>query len=161
MHSETLTQRNSYTQNNLHKKHLCTKKNTETGTHRNFHKQKLIHTEEILHRNFYTQLFLPKKTFTQRNFYTQTHLHTVAFTHRSFCTEKSLPISHHVSFFMIIHHLSSSFIRFHALLVNSLHRLVIISHSVLSVYASFSLPLRRSKLNENSKINNITTRKMG
>ena len=67
--------------------------------------------------------------------------------------EKSLPTFHHVSFFMIIHHLSSSYLRFEALLINSLLRLVFMSHGVLSVHASSSLPLQRSKLNKNPGIN--------
>ena len=53
---------------------------------------------------------------------------------------------------MILLHLSPSYLRFYALLVNSLCRLVFMSHGVLSVHASSSLPLRRSKLNENPEI---------
>ena len=139
----------------LHKQNLNTEQllETEVGTQRNFHKQKLLHTEDVLLRNFCAQKLLRKKTFTQRSFYPQKLLHTETFMQTSFCTEKSLPIFHHVSFFMIIHHLSPSHLRFYALLVNSLRRLVFISHGVLSVHASSSLPLRRSKLNENPEIN--------
>ena len=98
----------------------------------------------FLTKNFYTEELLHKETCTRC-------LHTVAFMHRhrSFCTEKSLPIfHHHVSSFRIIHHLSSSYLRFHAL-----RRLVFISHGVLPVHASSWLPLRWSKLNENPGIN--------
>ena len=139
----------------LHNQNLNTEKllQTEAGTQRNSHTQKLLHTGDVLHRCFCTQKLLHKKTFTQRSFYPQKLLHTGAFMQRSFCTEKSLPIFHHVSFFMIIHHLSPSFLRFHARLVNSLRRLVFISHGVLSVHASSSHPLRRSKVNENPEIN--------
>ena len=145
----------------LHKQNLNTEEllETETGTQRNFHTQKPLHTEDVLHRSFYTHRSFHTKTFTQKSFYPQKLLHTEAFMQRSFCTENSLPIFHHVSFFMIIHHLSPSYLRFHALLVNSLRRLVFISHGVLSVHASSSLPLRRSKINENAEIG--ATRKMG
>ena len=95
----------------------------------------------------------------KQNLNTEELLHTEAFMQRIFCTEKSLPIFHHVSFFTIIHHLSPSYLRFHALLVSSLRRLVFILHGVLSVDASSSLPLRRSKLNENAGI--IAAKKMG
>ena len=161
LHSKTLTQRSFYTQKLVRK---------ETFTNRNFYTQrtftqKLLHTEAFTpkkplhgeaftHRSFYIQKLLLKETLhrrtcTQRSLYAPTRLHT----HRSFCTEKSLPIFHHVSFFMIIHHLASWYLRFHALLVSSLRRLVFISHDVLSIHASSSLPLRRSKLNENPGIN--------
>ena len=141
-YTETFTHRNFYTQKTL--------------TQRNLYIQKLLHTETFTHRscftkNLYTEELLHQSTFMHRRVYT--HTHTVAFAHRNFCAEKSLSIFHHVSFSMIIHHLSSSRLRFHPLLVASLRRLVFISHSVLSVYASFSLPLRRSKLNENPGIN--------
>ena len=95
----------------------------------------------FLTKNLYTEELLHKETCTRC-------LHTVAFMHRSFCTEKSLPIFHHVSSFRIIHHLSSSYLCFHAL-----RRLVFISHGVLPVHASSWLPLRWSKLNENPGIN--------
>ena len=133
------TQSSFYTQKRLHTEELYT--------------QKLLCKETFGDRNFYTQKCFHKKplhrgTFTQRSFYAQTRLHTAAFTHRSFC-KRSLPIFSHVSCFMIIHHLSSSYLRFHALLVNSLHHLVFIWHGVLSIHASSLLPLRRSKLNGN------------
>ena len=163
LHTEDTLHRNFYAKKLLHKKSLCTEKfltpeafiyiyiqkllSKETFTHRNFYTQKLLQTEVFLQKNP-----LHRGTFTQRNLYAQTRLHTVVFTHRSFCTEKSLSIFHHVSCFMIIHHMSSSHLRFHALLVNSLCRLVFISHGVLSVHASSWLPLRRSKLNENPGI---------
>ena len=135
----------------------------EAFTYRRFYAKKLLHTETFAQK-LCTQKFSHKKTlhrgtFTQRNLYAQTCLHTVAFTQTSFCTEKSLPTFHRVSFFMIIHHLSSSYLCFHALLFNSFRRLVFISHGILSVHASSSLPLRRSKLSENPGI--IATRKMG
>ena len=158
----------------LHKQNLNTEQllETEAGTQRNFHKQttkpqhraafrdgswyakKLSQTETFTHRGRFTQIFLctesftQKKTFTQRSFCPQKFLHTETFMQTSFCTEKSLPIFHHVSIF----HVSPSYLRFYALLVNSLRRLVFMSHGVLSVHASSSLPLRRSKLNENPKI---------
>ena len=146
----------------LHKQNLNTEEllETETGTQRNFHKQKpLTHRGRFTQKPLRTHRSFHTKTFTQKSFYPQKLLHTEAFMQRSFRTEKSLPIFHHVSFFMIIHHLSPSYLRFHALLVNSLRRLVFISHGVLSVHASSSLPLQRSKLNENAEIG--TTRKMG
>ena len=146
---------------------------TEAGTQRNFHKQKLSQTNTFTHRGPFAQKLLhteafTQETFTQRSFYPQKLLHTETFMQRSFCTEKSLPIFHHVSFFMIIDHLSPTYLRFRALLVNSLRRLVFISHGVLSVHPSSSLPPRRSKLNENPEINShykdgiaeIATRKM-
>ena len=124
----------------LHKQNLNTEEllQTETGTQRNFHKQKLLHTEDVLLRNFCTQKLLRKNTFTQRSFYSQMLLHTENLMQTSFCTEKSLPIFHHVSFFMIVHHLSPSYLCLYVLLVNSLRRLVFISHGVLSVHASSS-----------------------
>ena len=139
---KTFTQRNFYPQKLLH---------AEAFPQRNLYTQKLLHTEAFTHRSFLTKK--PLHRVAQNNLYAQTRLHTVAFTHRSFCTEKSLPIFHHVSFFMTIHHLFPSYLRFRALLVNSLRRLVFISHDVLSVHASSSLPLRRSKLNDNPGIN--------
>ena len=139
----------------LHKQNL----NRGAFTDRSWYTKKLsqtepfLHTEDVLHRSFCAQKLLHKKTFTLRSFYPQKLLHTEAFMQRSFCTEKSLPIFHHVSFFMVIHHLSPSYLRSRALLVNSLRRFVFISHGVLSVHASSSLPLRRSKLNENPEMN--------
>ena len=160
MHSEASTQRSLLHGEMLHTETLHTQNlnaeeflKTETGTQRNFHKQKLLHAEDVLHGSFlHTEAFTPK-TFTQRNFYQRKFLHTETFMQNNFCTEKSLPIFHHVSFFMILHHLSPSSLCFYALLVNSLHRLVFILHGVLSLHASSSLLLRRSKLNENPEIN--------
>ena len=99
-----------------------------------------------------------RRTFTQRNFYTKKLVRTDAFRPSSFYAKKllhreSLPIFHHVSFFTTIHHLSFLYLRFHALLVHSLCRLVFMSHGVLSVHVSSWLPLRRSKVNENPGIN--------
>ena len=134
----------------------------EAFTYRRFYAKKLLHTEtfaqklctqKFSHKKLYTEELLHKETCTHRRVY------TVAFTQKIFCTEKSLPIFHRVKFLMIIHHLSSSYYCFHALLFNSFRRLVFISHGILSVHASSSLPLRRSKLNENPGI--IATRKMG
>ena len=154
LYTEAFTQRSFYTKNLYTEKFLPTEAfiYTEAFKQRNFYTQKLLHAEAFTDRSFFAKTTLHRGTFTQRNLYAQTRLHTVVFTHRSFRTEKSLPIFHHVSFFMIIHHLSSSYLRFHPLLVNSLCRFVFISHGVLSVHASSWLPLRRSKLNENPGI---------
>ena len=165
---ETFTNRNFYTQRTFYKEAFAHRSLAFTQKYnwltrrsfRSFYAKKLLHAETFTHRSFYTQKFLTKKpfhrgTFTQRNLCAQTRLHTGAFAHRSFCTRKSLPIFHQVSFFMIIHHLSPSYLCFHALLVHSLRRLVFMSHGVLSVHASSSFPLRRSKLNENPRINSI------
>ena len=179
LHKKTLTQRSFYTQKLVRKETFTNRKfytertlYTEAFTHRSFYTKKSLHREIFTHRRLYatknthqslytqilftknvtilyTEELLRKETCTHRRVYTQ----TVAFTHRNFCTEKSLPIFHHVSFFMIIHHLSSSHLPFHALLVTSLRRLLFMSHGVLSVHASSSLPLGRSKLNENPGIN--------
>ena len=51
----------------------------------------LLHTEAFAHRHV--------------------HTHTLAFTRRSLFTEQSIHIFYHVSFFMIIHDLSSSYLR--------------------------------------------------
>ena len=160
--TETFTHRGRFTKKLLHTEAWLLHKNKtytekfqkllrkETFTRRNFYTQKLLHTEVSHKRKPFH-----RGTFTQRNLCAQTRLHTGAFAHRSFCTGKSLPIFHQVSFFMTIHHLSPSYLCFHALLVNSLRRLVFISHGVLSVHASSSFPLRRSKLNANPRINSI------
>ena len=140
LHAKKLSQTETFTRRGHFTHRTFTQK---TFTQRSFYPQKLLHTETFTQRNFYTETFTHRSflhtevlftknlynpshrgTFTQRNLYTQTCLHTVAFTRRSFCTEKSSPIFHHVSFFMIIHHLSSSYFPFHALLVNSLRLLV-------------------------------------
>ena len=142
----------------LHKQNLNTEEllQTEAGTQRNFHKQKLLthrgrFTQTLLHTEAFTQ-----KTFTQRSFYPQKLLHTEAFMQRSFYAKKLLyrEVFTHLSSCLIFHDHSPAvtFISsFHALLVNSLRGLVFISHGVLSVHASSSLPLR--KLNENPEIN--------
>ena len=122
---------------------------TEAFTYRSFYAKIFLRTETFTHRSFYTQKFSHKKSlYTQELLHKKTCTHgrvyTVVFTRRSFC--KSLYLSF---IFRIIRHLSSSYLRFHALLVHSLRRLVFISHGVLCAHASSSLPPRRSKLNEN------------
>ena len=136
----------------LHKQNLNTEEllQTEAGTQRNFRKQKLLHTERVLHRRFYTQELLHQKplhreVLAHRSFYLQKLLCKEAFV------QKSLPIFYHVSFFMIICHLSPSYISSFSCSFGQLP-LSFNFHFVLSVHASCSLPLRRSKLNENAEI---------
>ena len=154
LHRAAFSQRSFCTEELLHRE-ACTLRGFDTEksfTQRSFCPLKLLHTETFMQRNFYTQKLLHTEVFSQKNFTHTSKEHTNTL-YRSFCTEKSLPIFHQVSFFMIMHHLSPSYLRFHALLVSSLRRLVFISHGVLSVHTSSSLPLRRSKLNENPGIN--------
>ena len=160
LHSKTLTQRSFYTQKLVRK---------ETFTNRNFYTQrtftqKLLHTEALHQKNLYTEKPLPTEAFTYRSFYskklyTEELVHKEACTHRRVYTrieafvQRSLT---HLSSCLIFHDHSPSGIlisSFSCSFVSSLRRLVFISHDVLSIHASSSLPLRRSKLNENPGIN--------
>ena len=121
----------------------------------------ILHTETFTQKLLHAEVFSQKKNVTQRNSYTKKLARTA---HRRVYTQQLLRIeafvqrSLYLSF--IMSHFSwsctichFSYLRFHALLVNSLRRLVFNLHGVLSVQDSSSLPLRQSRLNENPGIN--------
>ena len=176
---KSLHHKRVFTQGSLHTKFLTRRSlHAQRFSHREtfFQTKQFFDRGTFTHRSFYQKTPLPRESFTRRNSYVQKLLHQETLTHRRFfaqfffrkiyrnlyketCThrrvsivalqETHLPILHHVSPLLIIPHLSSSFPRFYALLVNSLFTsfLFCMLHSVLSVHACTSLPLRRSKLN--------------